>query len=155
MTARSNSARSAGVASTAECRDGGGRWRLEFPNGLLVDGTRLIVGSWGSQPKADFTTDIPGNIYAYDLTTKKKTRITQKPIGNIDGLESDGKGGYLATDYLAGKLYHVMANGDVKEIRQFKPGAADIGFVPASNIVLVPHMNENQVASYDVSAELK
>lgn len=128
---------------------------LEFPNGLLVDGNRLIVGGWGSQPKADFSTDVPGHIYAYDLTTKQKTAITKAPLGNIDGLESDGKGGYVASDYLKGKLFHVTATGDVKEIRQFTPGAADIGFASASGIVIVPHMNENKVAAYDISAELR
>ena len=128
---------------------------LEFPNGLLVDGDRLIVGGWGSAPKPDFTNDVKGHLFAYDLKTKKKTLITPRPTANIDGLESDGKGGYLITDYVAGKLFHVTANGDAKEIKQFKAGAADIGFIPASGIVLVPHMNESQVAAYDISAELK
>ena len=128
---------------------------LEFPNGLLVEGDRLIVGGWGSQPKADFSTDVPGHIYAYDLKSKQKTLITKTPLGNIDGLESDGSGGYIVTDYVKGKLFHVSAAGEPKEIRQFKPGAADIAFVPASRIVLVPHMNENQVAAYDISADLR
>ena len=128
---------------------------LEFPNGLLVDGNRLIVGGWGSQPKADFTTDVPGHIYTYDLTSKQKTLVTRNPIGNIDGLESDGKGGYIASDYLAGKVFHVTAAGEVKELRQYKPGAADIGFVASSGILLVPHMNENQVAADDISADIR
>jgi hypothetical protein len=128
---------------------------LEFPNGLLVDGERLIVGGWGSAPKADFTTDVKGHLFAYDLKTKNKTLITAQPTANIDGLERDGKGGYLMTDYITGTLFHVTAAGEIKEIKQFKPGAADIGFVPASSILLVPHMNENQVAAYDISAELE
>lgn len=127
---------------------------LSFPNGLLVDGNTLIVGSWGSQPRADFTTEVPGHIYRYDLQTKQKTNVTQQPLGNIDGLESDGRGGFIATDYVAGKLYHVGADGAVKELRQFMPGAADIGYDATSRIVLVPHMNENQVAAYDISADL-
>jgi hypothetical protein len=129
---------------------------LEFPNGLLVDGERLIVGGWGgSPPKADFTTDVKGRLFFYDLKTKTKTLITRNPTANFDGVESDGKGGYVATDWVAGKLLHISATGEVKELRQFKPGAADIDFVAASNIVLVPHMNDNQVAAYDVSAELR
>jgi hypothetical protein len=128
---------------------------LEFPNGLLVDGNRLIVGGWGSQPKPDFSTDVKGRLYSYDLTTKQKTLITPKPTANIDGLESDGKGGYLVTDYLAGTLIHVSANGDARVIRTFKPGAADIAYVADRNIVLVPHMNENQVSAQDIAADLK
>jgi hypothetical protein len=128
---------------------------LEFPNGLLVDGTKFVIGGWGSQPKPDFTTDRLGHIFSYDPATKTKTLITNAPIGNIDGLESDGRGGYLATDYLKGTLYHVMPNGEFKEVRQFKAGAADIGYVPGSKIVLVPHMNENQISAYDLTAELQ
>jgi hypothetical protein len=31
------------------------------------------------------------------------------------------------------------------------PGTADIAFVPAGNVLVVPHMNENKVAAYDLS----
>ena len=127
---------------------------LEWPNGLLVDGNRLIVASWG-KPEADFSTKVPGRIFALDLATKKKSLITPKPIGNFDGLESDGKGGYFASDYLAGKLVHISAKGDVRTVRQFVQGTADIGFMPKSNTVIVPHMNENRISAYDISDSLK
>src|SRR5262245_38914342 len=127
---------------------------MEWPNGLLVDGDRLIVAAWG-KPEADFSTKVPGRLFALDLKTKKKTLITPNPSGNFDGLESDGKGGYLATDYLAGKLVHISAKGDVQLVRQFMQGTADIAFVPGSNIVIIPHMNENKVSAYDISNALK
>src|SRR5262249_16205939 len=88
---------------------------LEYPNGLLVDGDSLIVGGWG-KPKADFTKDVPGRLFKLDLKTKMKTPITPDPIANIDGLESDGKGGYIASDYLAGKILHITADGKVKTL---------------------------------------
>jgi outer membrane protein assembly factor BamB len=128
--------------------------QLEYPNGLLVDGNRLVVGSWG-KPEADFSTKVPGRLYTLDLTTKQKTLITPKPFGNIDGLESDGRGGYLVSDYLKGKILRVSPTGESTDIQTFMAGAADIGFVPSINAVLVPHMNENKVASYDISAALK
>jgi outer membrane protein assembly factor BamB len=128
--------------------------QLEYPNGLLIDGNRLIVGAWG-KPEADFSTKVPGRLYALDLGTKQKTLITPKPFGNIDGLESDGRGGYLVSDYLKGKILRVSASGESTDVRQFMPGAADIGFVPSINAVLVPHMNENKVAAYDISDALK
>ena len=130
--------------------------QLEWPNGLLVDGNRLLVGGWaGRAPKPDFSTEIPGRLFALDLATKQKTLITPKPFANIDGLELDGRGGYIISDYMAGKIYQVTAAGEARELRQFKPGAADIAFVSGTNVLLVPHMNENTVASYDLSAELK
>jgi hypothetical protein len=128
--------------------------QLEWPNGLLVDGNRLIVGGWG-KPKPDFSTDVPGRLFALDLTTKEKTLITPKPFANIDGVELDGRGGYIISDYLQGKVMQVTASGEVRDLRQFKPGAADIAFVSGANVLLVPHMNENTVASYDLSDVLK
>jgi len=127
---------------------------MEYPNGLLVDGDRLLVGGWG-KPEPDFSTKVPGHLFALDLKTKKKTLITPKPFGNIDGLELDGGSGYIITDYPKGLLVHVTNTGETKVLKQFKPGSADIAFVPTGNIVIVPHMNENTIAAYDISDLLK
>jgi sugar lactone lactonase YvrE len=127
---------------------------LEWPNGLLIAANRLIVAAWGKL-EADFSTKVPGRVFALDLKTKQKTLITPNPSGNFDGLESDGKGGYLATDYLAGKLVRISPKGQIRVIREFTQGSADIGFIPKSNTVIIPHMNENKVSAYDISDALK
>jgi hypothetical protein len=127
---------------------------LEYPNGLLVEGDVLVVGGWG-KPKPDFTTDVPGRLFKWDLKTKKKTLITPEPAANIDGLESDGKGGYIATDYLAGKVLHITADGKVTTLTTFMPSTADIAFIPAENRLIVPHMNENKIVAYDISGALQ
>ncbi len=123
---------------------------LEYPNGLLVEGNRLVVGGWG-KPEADFTTKVPGRLYALDLTTKEKTLITPEPFANIDGLESDGQGGYVVSDYIAGRILLVSKTGESRQVGQYMPGTADIGMMPAINTVIVPHMNENKIAAYDVT----
>jgi sugar lactone lactonase YvrE len=121
---------------------------LEHPNGILVEGDRLIVGGWGSQPKADFTTDVPGRLFAVDLKTKVKTPITPNPVANIDGLESDGRGGYVITDYIKGQIIRVSSSGDTQPVATFMPGTADIGI--NGTTVFVPHMNENKIAAYNL-----
>ena len=126
---------------------------FEYPNGLLVEGGKLIVGGWG-KPEPDFSTKVPGRIYSIDIATKTKTLITPEPAGNFDGVESDGKGGYIATDYMKGKVLHVSATGAIKDISTFMPGTADLAFVPAQNLAIVPHMNENKIVAYDISAAL-
>lgn len=123
---------------------------LEYPNGLLIDGDSLVVASWG-KPEADFTTKVPGRLFKLDLKTKKKSLITPEPAGNFDGVESDGKGAYLVSDYLAGKIYRISADGKMEQLTQFTPGSADIGFIAAQNLLIVPHMNENKVAAYDLA----
>lgn len=120
--------------------------QVEHANGLLVDGNRLIVGGWGSEPKADFSTDVPGHLFSIDRQTKVKTLITPEPIGNIDGLEMDGKGNYLVSDYLKGQVMRVSADGKSEVVAQFKPGSADFGVMPGH--MIVPHMNENSIGAY-------
>jgi hypothetical protein len=127
---------------------------MEYPNGLLVEGNRLIVGGWG-KPEPDFSTKVPGHLFAIDLQTKTKTLITPKPLGNIDGVESDGRGGYIVTDFPAGKLMHVSGTGESRTLREFMAGSADHAFVPVANIAIIPHMMENKIASYDVTELLK
>lgn len=130
--------------------------QLEYPNGLFAEGERLVVGGWGSKPAADFTTKVPGNLYSLDYKTKKKTRITKQPVGNLDGVEQEARGGYLVTDYLAGKLIQIAPTGESRVVRTFKPGLADHTFLYAQgDILIAPHMNENTVAAYDVSGDMK
>lgn len=128
---------------------------LEYPNGLFVEGERLIVGGWG-KPEADFSTKVPGRLYMLDLKTKQKTLITKQPLGNIDGVEQEARGGYLVTDYMAGTVIQVSPTGESRVVRTFKPGLADHTFLYAQgDILIAPHMNENTVAAYDISAEMK
>jgi hypothetical protein len=126
---------------------------LEYPNGVLVEGDHLVVGGWG-KPEADFSTKVPGRLFKLDLKTKKKTLITKEPTGNLDGVEADGKGGYIVTDWRAGKVMHVTGAGKVSLLKQFKQGTADHAYLPASRTLILPHMLENKVAAYDLSAEL-
>jgi hypothetical protein len=130
--------------------------QLEHPNGLFVEGERLIVGGWGSPIAADFSTKTPGHLFSLDLKTKQKTLITKQPLGNIDGVEQEARGGYLCTDYLAGKVIQVAQDGTSRVVRTFKPGLADHAFLYAQgDILIAPHMNENMVGAYDLSADMK
>ena len=91
-----------------------------------------------------------------DLKTRQKTLITKQPLGNIDGVEQEARGGFLVTDYIAGKVLQVTPTGESRLVRQFKPGLADHTFLYAQgDILIVPHMNENTVAAYDISADMK
>jgi hypothetical protein len=120
---------------------------IEYPNGLLVEGDKLVVAGWG-KPEADFTTKVPGRLFTLDLKTKKKTLITPEPFGNTDGIESDGRGGYIVSDYMAGTIKQVGADGKATVIKQLKQGSADIAYVPGQKLLIVPEMSENKIAAY-------
>lgn len=125
---------------------------LEYPNGLLVEGDRLVVAAWG-KPEADFSTKVPGRLYALDLATKKKTLITPEPVGNLDGVESDGKHGYILTDWVAGKVIH-SHGGHAHPIFALKQGTADHAFLADRKLLVLPLMLENKVVAYDLSKVL-
>ena len=120
---------------------------LEHPNGLLVEGGSLVVAAWG-KPEADFSTKVPGRLYKLDLASKKKTLITPIPLGNLDGVEIDGQGGYVVSDWNAGKVFRVGPDGAHRLTRQFAKGAADLAYVALTGVLIVPHMMENKVGAY-------
>lgn len=123
----------------------------ESPNGLLVVGDQLIVGGWGIDVADDFSTRVLGRLYSLDRKTAKKTLITKEPLGNIDGVELDGQGGYILTDWKAGKVLQVDAKGNSKVLLTLKQGAADIAYLPESRTLIVPQMLD----SYLLGIELK
>ena len=124
--------------------------KLENPNGLKVAGDKLIVASWGAM-KPDWSTEVPGHLLAVDLASKEISDLGDpKPVGNLDGLEPDGAGGWYLTDWVAGGLLHAEPDGRAGQLLDLPPGSADIGIMPAGNLVLVPMMNEGDVVAYRV-----
>jgi sugar lactone lactonase YvrE len=121
--------------------------RLDNPNGLKVAGDRLMVAAWGPMTGDGFATSAPGRLKAVDIATQRITDLTP-PFGNLDGLEPDGKGGWLVSDWVAGKLFRVDREGHPEKIMDLTQGSADIGTIPGRHIVLVPLMMDGKVAAY-------
>jgi sugar lactone lactonase YvrE len=122
--------------------------KLELPNGILVEGTRVVVATDGRPGRGGGGT--PGSLWAIDIATKELTQITTQPIGTPDGLESDGRGGYVVADVGGGRIFHVSVAGEARQIRQLERQPADISYVPARKLLLVPHLGLNRVSAYDL-----
>ncbi|WLD13431.1 SMP-30/gluconolactonase/LRE family protein [Planctellipticum variicoloris] len=123
--------------------------QLESPNGLLVDGDRLLLAAWGYA--ADFMPKTPGRLLSLDLKTKQVTPITKTPTGNLDGIELDGRGGYVVTDWAAGKVFHISASGEARVVGQFAKGTADHAYLPKEKLLILPQMMENRVVAYELA----
>lgn len=123
--------------------------QLELPNGILVDGNRVVVATDGRPGRGGGGT--PGSLFTIDLTTKAVTQVTTQSIGTPDGLELDGRGGYIISDVGGGRIFHVTAGGEVRQIRQVDRQPADICFIPSRKLLLVPHLGLNRVSAYDLS----
>ena len=157
---------------------------VEQPNGLLVDGDHLILGTIGPAPArgagagrgpaapaapAAARGDAPpppaqargrgpaanGHLFAFDRKTKLRTRITVEPVGGIDGIEPDGQGGLLVTDVIGQRLLHVSAAGKVTVLAKFAAGGADFGYIAKTHTAVVPFLFSNSVAAYDLTGSLK
>jgi sugar lactone lactonase YvrE len=119
---------------------------LKGPNGLLVEGDRLIVSSFGQLPDQG-TPELAGML-AIDLKDQSVSTIRDDPIGNLDGLQSFEPGIYLVTDWAAGTLYRVGPKGKSERLLKLNKGSADFVYLADQNIVLVPIMLSNALVAY-------
>ncbi len=122
---------------------------LENPNGLHPEGDHLILGSWGVMTE-DFATEVPGHLKSISINDKSITSLGGAPIGNLDGIESDGNNGYYVTDWITGKLYQINKSGDAKLLLELEQGMADHEVILEMNLILLPMMKNNKVLAYKI-----
>lgn len=123
---------------------------LEAPNGLLVEQDKLVVGSWGNMTEG-FATDVPGHLKQIDIASKKLISLGDAtPVGNLDGVEADGHGNYLVTDWMNGRLLLIQANGKSKTLLVLEQGSADHTVLPEFDLVIIPMMMTNQLKAFRV-----
>ena len=74
------------------------------PNGVLVQGDRLYIASWGvmsdrPEERAQWITKTAGDLYWVSLKDSTKSRhIIVPELGNLDGVEIDQKGNIYVSD---------------------------------------------------------
>lgn len=121
---------------------------LENPTGLLFDQGQLLVASWGvMQP--DFSTITAGYLKTINLDTLAiAARFTPIPLGNLDGLVSDGKRGYIVSDYLRGNVFKIGADGQPNLWLALEPGTASLGTAPG--LMLLPQFKDSTLSAYSL-----
>ena len=124
---------------------------LLHPNGLYLDGGRLVVAAWGADIQPDFSTKTPGHLLEVNLASKEISPLgSGDPIGNLDGLESDGAGNWLATDWVAGALYRISSDGSSEQLLDLNQGSADLEFVQSEKLAIIPMMMDGNVVAHKV-----
>jgi sugar lactone lactonase YvrE len=124
---------------------------LEAPNGLLIEGNKLIVGSWGNMTDG-FATEVPGHLKTIDLDSRDIQSLGDgTSVGNLDGVEADGRGNYLVTDWMNGRLLLISPNGSSETLIEFEQGSADHTVMPEKNLVIIPMMMQNDVVAFRIS----
>lgn len=107
------------------------------PNGLFFEKGKLIVGTGD------------GFLKNVDLADKSINAIAKTGFG-IDGVQSDGKGNFLVSDW-QGKTAFVSSSGEVKELMNTADAninSADIEFIPKKQLLLIPTFFDNRVVAY-------
>ena len=127
---------------------------LEHPNGVLVDGDSLVIGGWGTGfSQEDFSTEALGRLQKINIETGKITTITPEPTGHLDGIESDGKGGYIVTDWRNGKLFRISKKGRVRLLMNFPQGSADHAYLADKKLIILPEMMEGTLTAFRYPAQ--
>jgi DNA-binding beta-propeller fold protein YncE len=123
---------------------------LQGPNGLLADGDRLLLGTWGVMVDG-FKTDVPGHVKVISLKDRSIADLgSDKPIGNMDGIELLPGGMVLATDWMNGALLTVAPDGKVTRLLDLNQGSADHDYLAAEQLAVVPMMNDGIVTGYRI-----
>jgi DNA-binding beta-propeller fold protein YncE len=115
---------------------------LNAPNGLLLDGDRLLVASMGSE---DFA--------SVNLETKE-IKVLTEAIGKGDGIAKVGiPGHFLVTDWF-GQVFMVYPDGSkvtLLDTREQEIGSADIDYIPEKNLLLIPTFANHYVVAYKLA----
>jgi sugar lactone lactonase YvrE len=72
------------------------------------------------------------------------------PVGNLDGLGSDGAGNWLVTDWVKGALYRLHPDGKADQLTDLNQGSADLEFVENDKLAIVPMMIDNKITAYKI-----
>jgi hypothetical protein len=120
---------------------------LMHPNGLrVVYGGKLLVAGWGTGMQDDGSTKVAGNLFTIDLITKElKNYGSGAPVGNLDGLERDAHGEFLATDFIAGGLHRIHKDGTSELLMDLNAGSADLDVIKKGHVAVVPVMMDDNV----------
>lgn len=120
---------------------------LEAPTGLLVEGEELRIVSWGASDEQGLT-PVPGRLKTLQLDHEGiADRFNGLPLGNLQGLAADGRGGYWVTDPAAGKLLHLADDGTPSVWLESDGGLADLASGPGRTL-LVPLTRSNELRAY-------
>lgn len=113
---------------------------LDMPNGLLAEKDRVLVANMNQ-----------GKIYTVN-PRNKKAELWTKEIPKVDGIATDSKGVYLASNW-EGEVYYLNAKGEnwkVLDTRSANINAADLTYVEKGDFWVVPTFFGNKVVAYKV-----
>lgn len=124
---------------------------LQHPNGLNILDGKLVVAPWGLDLQDDFSTKIGGHLITVDVETGSVESLgSGEPVGNLDGLEPDGKGNWIVSDWIAGAVYRIAADGSKTTLLDLDMGSADLEYIADRSLLIVPMMLNDTLVAYRI-----
>lgn len=122
--------------------------RIKAPNGLFAEDDYLIAAA------CTFDVDEPGSRRHFQHISYDGQAIEipqgNSPMGNIDGIEPDGRGGYFITEWGPGTLSHYDPDQGVTLLREPGQGTADLEALPDEDMIYVPVMMSHELIAFRV-----
>jgi hypothetical protein len=120
--------------------------RLNMPNGITIDGQRMLIASWGG-PEATSA----GGLLSIDMATRSISPVLgAESVGNLDGVIRKSTGIYF-TDNTRGQLLRVHTKGSVEVIATLGQGSADLS--GEKDMVFLPILQSNAVVGIRIVDE--
>ncbi len=104
-------------------------------NGLFYEDREILAGT-------------KDGIFSIRIENKRLWHLILD-TGGIDGLEADGNGNYIISDW-TGKIQLVSTEDDPIILLNTGVNAADIEYIPENNLLLVPTFSDNRVMAYEL-----
>lgn len=115
---------------------------LERPNGLFITPEFILVAAWGNNQD--------GNILKVDRSTKEITRISKEGIGNMDGIQPNGKGAYYVSNWATGDIFTIGMEGNLEPVVTSDKSSGDILYLANENKLYLPMNFQNELWIYQL-----
>ncbi|CCO44385.1 putative Six-bladed beta-propeller, TolB-like [Vibrio nigripulchritudo SOn1] len=121
---------------------------LENPNGLKFIEGNLYVAAWGSFNDGDPLNAPFGRLLKVNPETKSIKRVTEKPFGNLDGIQINEDGNLIVSDWKQGVIFTVSTQGEIQKTVDLPRGSGDIYYSKNQKTLMVPMALEGEVLVY-------
>lgn len=113
-----------------------------IPNGLLIDGDKLLIASWGREMDENWNTKKRGRLWQYSFGDKKLELFHPAEMGYLDGIAKIGTDKYLVSAKRENKIF-VFEKGKEPKLHSKAKGPADIGV--SDSMICIPRFSHEKV----------
>lgn len=122
--------------------------QVQAPNGVYAMPDHLVVAA------GDTAAENPGQARSLKTVGYEDQAISPlgsgEPLGGIDAVEPDTRGGFFLSDWGAGTVMHFTPGAGATTLLELTQGTADLTYVAAQERIYLPIMMSDQLVAYQV-----